>query len=74
MVLFLFPCLFFYVTSVFFSATWESVEYCVRPVNGGEARRLTSEKDPATPSILGGKICSSLRVDDRGDENFHLSG
>ena len=60
--------------SISFLQPWESrLNIFVRPVNGGEARRLTSEKDRDIQQYFWkGNDFVIYAMDDRGDENFHL--
>src|SRR5947199_9253561 len=60
--------------TISFLQPWESrLNIFVRPVNGGEARRLTSEKDRDIQQYLWkGNDSLLYAMDDRGDENFHL--
>lgn len=57
-----------------FLQPWESrLNIFVRPVAGGEARRLTSEKDRDIQEYFWkGNEFVIYGMDDRGDENFHL--
>jgi len=57
-----------------FLQPWESrLNIFVRPVGGGEARRLTSEKDRDIQQYFWkGNDFVIYAMDDRGDENFHL--
>ena len=57
-----------------FLQPWESrLNIFVRPVGGGDARRLTSEKDRDIQQYLWkGNNFVIYGMDDRGDENFHL--
>src|SRR6266850_278747 len=60
--------------TISFLQPWESrLNIFVRPVNGGEARRLTSEKDRDIQQYFWkGNDFVIYAMDDRGDENFHL--
>jgi len=60
--------------TISFLQPWESrLNIFVRPVNGGEARRLTSEKDRDIQQYFWkGNDFLLYAMDDRGDENFHL--
>jgi dipeptidyl aminopeptidase/acylaminoacyl peptidase len=60
--------------TVSFLQPWESrLNIFVRPVGGGEARRLTSEKDRDIQEYFWkGNDFVIYGMDDRGDENFHL--
>lgn len=57
-----------------FLQPWESrMNIFVRPVNGGEPKRLTSEKDRDIQGYFWkGNDFLIYEMDDRGDENFHL--
>src|SRR5881392_2903521 len=57
-----------------FLQPWESrLNIFIRPVGGGEARRLTSEKDRDIQQYFWkGNDFVIYAMDDRGDENFHL--
>src|SRR5438045_5498569 len=57
-----------------FLQPWESrLNIFIRPVGGGEARRVTSEKDRDIQQYFGkGNDFVIYGMDDRGDENFHL--
>src|SRR6266478_8719247 len=60
--------------TISFLQPWESrLNIFVRPVSGGEARRLTSEKDRDIQQYFWkGNDYVIYAMDDRGDENFHL--
>src|SRR5437762_12386569 len=60
--------------TISFLQPWESrLNIFVRPVGGGEARRLTSEKDRDIQEYFWkGNDFVIYGMDDRGDENFHL--
>ncbi len=60
--------------TISFLQPWESrLNIFVRPVDGGEARRLTSEKDRDIQAYFWkGNDFVIYGMDDRGDENFHL--
>src|SRR6266704_6093163 len=60
--------------TISFLQPWESrLNIFVRPVGGGEARRLTSEKDRDIQEYFWkGSDFVIYGMDDRGDENFHL--
>jgi len=60
--------------TISFLQPWESrLNIFVRPVSGGEARRLTSEKDRDIQQYSWkGNDFVIYGMDDRGDENFHL--
>src|SRR5207248_2788826 len=60
--------------SISFLQPWESrLNIFVHPVNGGKARRLTSEKDRDIQQYFWkGNDFVIYAMDDRGDENFHL--
>src|SRR5438034_7843633 len=60
--------------TISFLQPWESrLNIFVRPANGGEARRLTSEKDRDIQEYFWkGNDFVIYGMDDRGDENFHL--
>ncbi len=57
-----------------FLQPWESrLNIFVKPVSGGEARRLTSEKDRDIQDYFWkGNDYLIYAMDHRGDENFHL--
>src|SRR5437762_9733715 len=59
---------------VSFLQPWESrLNIFTKPVAGGEARRLTSEKDRDIQEYFWkGNEFVIYPMDDRGDENFHL--
>src|SRR5437868_12670204 len=63
-----------YGQTISFLQPWESrLNIFVRPVSGGEARRLTSEKDRDIQQYFWkGNDFVIYQMDDRGDENFHL--
>src|SRR5438067_6435032 len=60
--------------TISFLQPWESrLNIFVRPVAGGEARRLTSEKDRDIQTYFWkGNGFVIYEMDNRGDENFHL--
>lgn len=60
--------------TISFLQPWESrLNIFVKPVSGGEARRLTSEKDRDIQTYFWkGNGFVIYNMDDRGDENFHL--
>ena len=60
--------------SISFLQPWESrLNIFVKPVAGGEPRRLTSEKDRDIQTYFWkGNGFVIYGMDDRGDENFHL--
>jgi len=60
--------------TISFLQPWESrLNIFVRPIGGGEARRLTSEKDRDIQTYFWkGNGFVIYEMDDRGDENFHL--
>src|SRR5438045_5283084 len=60
--------------TISFLQPWESrLNIFVRPVGGGEARRLTSEKDRDIQEYFWkGNDFVIYGMDNRGDENFHL--
>src|SRR5207302_9025440 len=60
--------------TISFLQPWESrLNIFVRPDAGGEARRLTSEKNRDIQTYLWkGNGFIIYEMDDRGDENFHL--
>ena len=60
--------------TISFLQPWESrLNIFVKPVAGGEARRLTSEKDRDIQTYFWkGNGFVIYNMDDRGDENFHL--
>ena len=55
-------------------APWESrMNIWVRPTAGGEAKRITSEKDRDIRDYFWkGNQCVIYAQDNKGDENFHL--
>jgi hypothetical protein len=57
-----------------FLQPWESrLNIFIRPIGGGEAHRLTSEKDRDIQQyVWKGNDFVIYGMDDRGDENFHL--
>src|SRR5438105_15234476 len=63
-----------YGQTISFLQPWESrLNIFVRPANGGEASRLTSEKDRDIQQYRWkGNDSVIYAMDDRGDENFHL--
>src|SRR5204862_4513636 len=60
--------------TISFLQPWESrLNIFVRPVAGGEARRLTSEKDKDIQTYFWkGNGFVIYEMGNRGDENFHL--
>src|SRR5438132_4244628 len=60
--------------TISFLQPWESrLNIFVKPVSGGEERRLTSEKDRDIQTYFWkGNGFVIYNMDDRGDENFHL--
>jgi dipeptidyl aminopeptidase/acylaminoacyl peptidase len=60
--------------TISFLQPWESrLNIFVKPVGGGDARRLTSEKDRDIQTYFWkGNGFVIYDMDDRGDENFHL--
>ncbi len=60
--------------TISFLQPWESrMNVFIRPAAGGEARRLTSEKERDIPSYAWkGNNFIVYAMDDKGDENFHL--
>ena len=60
--------------TISFLQPWESrMNVFIRPTAGGEAKRLTSEKERDIPSYAWkGNNFVVYAMDDKGDENFHL--
>jgi dipeptidyl aminopeptidase/acylaminoacyl peptidase len=60
--------------TISFLQPWESrMNVFIRPIGGGEAKRLTSEKERDIPRyIWKGNDSVVYAMDNKGDENFHL--
>src|SRR3954466_8296285 len=60
--------------TISFLQPWESrMNVFIRPISGGEAKRLTTEKERDIPRyIWKGNDFVVYAMDNKGDENFHL--
>src|SRR3954454_14350114 len=60
--------------TISFLQPWESrMNIFIRPITGGEAKRLTSEKERDIPKyVWKGNDFVVYAMDNKGDENFHL--